>query len=165
MRFFGHTRDWRGKRVKPTLGDASPSNPFEIFLMLVGILYGTQIVIEPLIPGVRINPQTVAGQLTPPSAYVWAVALLVGGVLTLVGLGWRNRVTGIVLEQIGLVTVGSACVFYVVAIILLFGFDVGAFPGAITTAFGLACFARWFQLQKELSKLRALVLGDRIVEH
>lgn len=129
----------------------SGRNPFELFLLALGLLSGL-----PLLWGAP-PPRSTAQLLSPLLVHVWAAFLVGGCVVALVGvwwtwLGWVFRAaakesTGLLLEQLGLVSVGVGTVIYGIGLIAA---DVpgSGFAAGLTFAYGLACFWRAVQIQR-----------------
>jgi hypothetical protein len=67
--------------------------------------------------------------------------------MALVGVYWKNRAKGLILEQLGLVLVGVMSLGWVACAIYYQGWGAGL-PGAIVGGFGLSCLRRYFQLQQ-----------------
>lgn len=79
-------------------------------------------------------------------AYAWAVELMVGGLVVLVGMFGR----WVRVEQIGLVTLAFTCPCYALAIIAVVGIQQGLVSVAFLTAYSLACARRaWLIKQSE----------------
>lgn len=130
-------------------------HPFELYLLswaLVGAL--------PAALGFTPAPGSVQGQMPEWAARAWAVSLALGAATALAGLAWprsratRVSITGLALEQVGLVTTGCATVFYSAAAILGVGVSVLT-PVGVTLAFGLASFAQAWKIERALRALRA----------
>lgn len=127
---------WR----QPTL---SGRHPFEVFLLTMCAVSGV-----PLAFGAP-RPGSINSQLPEALAVGWGITLALGSVTALAGIWWRNRVSGIILEQIGLVAVGWAAIIYGAAAVIFAGWS-AALPASLVLGFGVACLVRWRQLQKIL---------------
>lgn len=121
----------------------SGRHPFEVFLLCMCAGSGI-----PLAFGAP-RPGSINDVLPEALAVGWGLALAIGSVVALTGIWWRNRVSGIILEQIGLVSVGWAAIIYGVAVVIFAGWA-AAFPATFVLGFGVACLVRWRQLQKIL---------------
>jgi hypothetical protein len=116
-----------------------PADPRAVFILVMCVVSGV-----PLVQG-HATPGSVNSQLNPYQVVVWGALLVFGALVTLIGT-FNQRVTGIILEQIGSVAVGFACLIYAAAIAAQIGV-LGTVPALIVLGFGLACFWRWGQLQ------------------
>ena len=122
-------------------------NPFEIYLLTVTFTASV-----PAAAGV-VLPGSIAEQLPGWPARVWAICLFVGCSCALVGLGWKRpsftrvSVTGLLLEQVGLVMAGTTTALYGAAIILSVP-ERGLLAAALALAFGFACLAQAFKIQR-----------------
>ena len=121
-----------------------PPDPRALFVLVLCVIVGVPLVLANATPG------TIAAQLDPAWVVIWGVMLSVGSLLTLVGT-FKQNVNGIIIEQVGSVAVGFACLIYALAI----WFQVrwaGAVPMVIVLGWGWSCFWRWGQLQAYISK-------------
>jgi len=135
----------------PTYRRLSDRHPYEIYL-LVWVLVATL----PAALGLTEVPGTIAHMLDPWAARVWAVGLTMGALIALIGLGWRRppfpklSVTGLVLEQVGLVTLGATTLFYTFAAAINVG--TGALPVlGVVLGVGTASFAQAAKIQRVLN--------------
>jgi hypothetical protein len=116
-----------------------PADPRAVFILVLSVLSGITTML------VEQGPETLESVMPRWSVIVWGLILGVGSLIALIGLE-RDTDWGIITEQIGCVMVGVACIFY--SVIALYSAGVGATPAlAIVLGWGLACIARWFQLQ------------------
>jgi len=115
-------------------------NPFEVYLLIACVLAGVLLLFTPA------TPATMAATLSPVLVDLWSAMLSVGGFVALSGIVWRNRVTGVALEQVGLVSTGAASVVYAAAIFVV-NPVAGYVAASLIGAFGLACLVRWKQLR------------------
>ena len=85
----------------------------------------------------------------------WVIGLTLGCGLVLVGLAWKRppfpkvSVTGLLLEQFGLIIVGISTLFYAVAAWRFTGWA-ALVPIGIVLAFGLASFAQARRIRRVL---------------
>jgi hypothetical protein len=123
-------------------------HPFQILIMFMLLLISI-----PVLLGVTQRPGSIAAILPPPAGLIWSITLTVGTALALVGVFWRDRARGLILEQLGLGFVGLASSVYGVAILL--SRQDGA-AVAIALIFGLAgaSFWRYCQIQRLLNKAK-----------
>jgi hypothetical protein len=116
-----------------------PADPRALFILVLSVFSGvTTILLEQ-------GPETLESLMPRWAVIVWGVTLGLGSLLALIGLELDSD-WGVIVEQVGCVCVGVACVFY--SIVAGFILGVGATPViAIVLGWGLACFVRWLQLQ------------------
>lgn len=93
---------------------------------------------------------------------VWGVLLVVGSCTTLVGMAFQS-LNGIIIEQVGSVTVGVTAIFYAVIATFVSGADVLQGAGIIG-AWGLACLVRWRQLQTLIENAHSRQIKQAILE-
>jgi uncharacterized membrane protein YesL len=79
---------------------------------------------------------------------LWAGLLTFGSGLSLVGAFWHERVTSLLLTQIGMISLGVSTVMYAVAVLINVGMG-GLMPATIALWFAIATFRRWLQIQRE----------------
>lgn len=101
------------------------------------------------------EPGSIEALLPKWGVALWAMALVGGSVLTLIGMS-RQTVDGVITEQVGSVATGVACVMYASAMILVGGMH-ALLPASFVLGFGAACFVRWGQLQKLLVEGQVVV--------
>lgn len=121
-----------------------PADPRAVFVLAACVAAGLPLVFAGATPG------SVAAQLDRFWVVVWGAMLAVGALMSLIGT-LRMDVNGIILEQIGSVSVGGATVIYGSAIVAQVQWA-GSVPAAIVFGWGLSCFWRWGQLQALLHK-------------
>lgn len=123
-------------------------NPMEACIFLVLFLFtGTNAVgIEPL-PGSLAGASTLFGRLC-------AVGVAGGSLLALVGMVWRNRDDGLVIEQIGLVCAGFGLISYGAAVATITTQANGSFVFGMSFGIALACTIRYFQIQRYIRRRR-----------
>lgn len=125
-----------------------PPDPRALFVLLLCVVVGVPLIFA------NATPSSIASQLDAPLVVAWGVMLSGGSLLTLVG-ALRQSAGGVVLEQVGSVALGVACLLYAGAIWVAIGL-VGLLPGGIVCAFGLASLWRWGQLQAYLNNTEKL---------
>ena len=130
------------RRFRRTLDGMTARHPFELFMLVVCLFAGI-----PTIADGPPAPQSIEALLPQLLVLGWGISLSVGAFIALLGIFLFGAATGIILEQVGLVMVGTACVFYGIAIWIVIGVT-GAVSGGIVFGFGCACLWRWRQLQK-----------------
>jgi hypothetical protein len=128
----------------------SGRHPYEIFMMVMALATGL-----PTVLGVTPTPGSLNSLVDPLAAHIWGISLTVGAATALLGVVWPQpadtklmSVTALGLEQIGLVTVGCAGVFYAATLALT---PTASMIGiGIVAAFGAASLWRAWQLQRLL---------------
>jgi hypothetical protein len=114
----------------------------------------------PILFGKAPAPASLEAALNPTLVYIWAACISLGAVLCLLGTFFQARVNGLLTEQLGLVLVGVACLFYSGIAFVTLGTTSGvSVPSGIIAACGIACLWRWRQIQQFL-KLVALVASN-----
>lgn len=119
-----------------------PPDPRALFVLLLCVVVGVPLIFA------NATPSSIVSQLDDPLVVAWGIMLSGGSLLTLVG-AIRQTPGGVVLEQVGSVALGVACLLYAGAIWVAVGTP-GLVPMAITSAFGAASLWRWGQLQAYL---------------
>jgi hypothetical protein len=120
-----------------------PPDPRALFILVLCVAVGLPLIFADATPG------TIASKLDAAWQIVWGVMLSGGSLLTLMG-AVRQSVNGVILEQVGSVALGFACVIYAAAIWATVQWD-GSVPIGIVLGFGLASLWRWGQLQAYLN--------------
>lgn len=131
---------------------SSSRHPFQLFLLALCIVSGL-----PTLLGANPGPASIEALLPELMVRVWSFMLVVGAAISLIGAALKNRVNGILVEQVGLVMVGVAAVFYAFGIFIVIGFQVGAISASIILGFGAACLYRWYQLQRYIKAVRDVI--------
>lgn len=116
-----------------------PADPRAVFILMLSVFVGITAL------AVETAPDTLEALLPPWGVTVWDTLLMVGSAITLIGMA-RHTENGVILEQIGSVTVGVATIFYAVLSIKVIGTKDLESVG-IVLAWGIACLIRWVQLQ------------------
>lgn len=131
----------------------SSRHPFELFTLALCAFVGLPLLLDEARPG------SVAELLPDWASDIWGAMLVLGAIVALAGIYWRNRVTGIVLEQVGLAAVGGGAIFYAMVVYVGIGTR-GLYAIIFIFGFGISCIWRYFQLARYLGTLRAVVVGD-----
>lgn len=125
---------------------------FEIYVLGLCLLAGI-----PLLLG-KSRPGSIQSLLPEEWQVIWSLFLVGGSLLALIGIFWPNRATGLILEQVGMVPTGVAALVYAVVVLIMAGWS-GVIPVAVVGGFGVACFRRWYRIQRVL--VRAEILATR----
>lgn len=122
-----------------------PADPRAVFILLLSVFSGlTTLLID-------AGPGTLEALIPKWGVILWGALLLVGSAVTLTGM-WFDSINGIILEQVGSVTVGVTTLFYSILALVTVGPTAGQ-PIGIILAWGLSCLIRWLQLQMLLRKI------------
>ena len=119
----------------------SGRHPFETYTLYLAILTSV-----PSLLSITPRPGSISDVLPDPVAFAWNAFLLLGAVLALAGIYWRERATGLVMEQLGLGLVGVTSLIYVACVLFILGLS-GALACAIVGGFGISCLRRYWQIQ------------------
>lgn len=129
-------------------------NPFEIYLLFLSL-----VAVIPLIVGVAPPPASIDSQVGPVYSKIWAFFLLIGAIVSLVGIFWPQpknsenvSVTGLIFEQTGLVAVSGATVYYSAVLLIVLGTS-ALINAAIILAFGLASAVQAYRINRYLRDL------------
>jgi hypothetical protein len=137
----------------------SGRHPFEIFMLALTLVTGA-----PVLLGVTPRPGSMNALVSSTYVHIWAGALVIGASLALIGVAWKRpkdprlmSVTGLSLEQVGLVMVAAATLFYTAVLLLSDTPGAGVAIGTIL-AYGSSCAVRAWQLQ-------GIIRGTRLMHH
>lgn len=121
-------------------------HPDELFLLALCVVSGFTLAF-----GDVPAPGTLEASVPGWAVTLWAWGLLIGPVVTLLGIfaPWKRTTDGAIVEQIGQVMVGGMAAFYGF-VLLVAAWPASILAGSITLGFAAARFARWYQLQKRL---------------
>lgn len=122
-------------------------HPFELFFLYL--------VVATSVAGLaakNVRPGSIQEGVGHVGSLIWYVALLGGGLAALIGIFWRERATGLVLEAVGLFVSGIATSFYGVSAIVLLG-GVALWPGVNLIGYGAAAVWRSIQIRSILVRV------------
>lgn len=120
-------------------------HPFELFTLYLALLTSL-----PTVLGIFPEPGTIRALLPVVVVAAWSWVLFLGSAITLVGIYWRERGLGLILEQLGLAGVGLASAIYAGALLWVAG-EPAIITGAIIGGFAVSCFRRYFQIQETVN--------------
>ena len=121
-------------------------SPFQLYLILLVTVAGI-----PLMLGASTNNITDA--MGHPESNIWGGALLLGGLLILVGVYWpKNLITGMLIERTGLVGLGGACLIWSVLVVWRVHSN-GLWSAALTFGLFVACLAQWRWINKRVNRV------------
>lgn len=118
-------------------------HPFEIFALGLALLVGTGATL------LEARPGSVEAELAWWIRDLWGYLLLFGGAMAITGISWRDRVTGLILEQIGLTALAGGCVLYSWAVVAATGFG-GLWASGAVILFAWAAMRQWWRIEKAL---------------
>lgn len=111
-------------------------HPFQTYLMVLGLISSIALLLS------RTEPASLEATLPEWLVYLWAVMLVTGCALALVGAYWpRSYTAALTMERIGLDFTGIAGLIYGVGV-MIFGGMSALLAAAIVLAFGAACLVR-----------------------
>jgi hypothetical protein len=128
----------------------SDRHPFEIFMLSTAMVSSF-----PAAAGFAPPPNSIAQQLPGWPSRAWAIILMLGCAIALVGLAKRRppwpvvSVTALGFEQVGLTIAGGSTTIYALAVIASAGVP-ALVPAGLSLAFGLACFAQAWKIERIL---------------
>lgn len=125
-------------------------HPFEVFILTfcaVGTVIAKLVEWEPLVVE-RIVPFTEGwtGWIT-----------IAGSSLALTAMFIRDRVLGLLLEQVGMVCLGTAAIYYALLVLISYENAAGVLGGALLFWFGATAFRRWGRIQNAFKEAREIV--------
>lgn len=116
-----------------------PADPRAVFILMLSVFVGITAL------AVETAPDTLEALLPTWGVNLWDATLVVGSATTLLGMVRHNE-TGVIVEQIGSVTIAAATLFYSALAFWATGTEALRDVGVVL-AWGLACAVRWCQLQ------------------
>lgn len=133
------------------LGPLPPSrHPFQFWALLACVLSGFAHV-----AGFADHDSAIF--LLPTWAvYVWSMSLMAGGLLALVAGWWRDRVTGLLLERVGLAAIAGVTPVYATVLFTAFGMT-AIVPGTLSYAISIAAVWRVIHIHRELVILKRFI--------
>lgn len=127
----------------------SGRNPYEVWLTVGTLLNGAYgLIFTP--PSATLNEV-----LPVASQVIWSVQILVGAILTLVGIYHKDMLYGLKIERIGTILSGIGCFIYVGTLYDVSTFERAGIVMTISALFGIAGWHRALQIRRDLNKLRA----------
>lgn len=90
------------------------------------------------------------------TAVAWAVVLTSGAMFALVGIYWKNPITGLEIESAGRWMLGPTSLAYALA---LWGFQDLIIPALFVAAFGITCLFRIRDIRRILREWKAYASG------
>ncbi|MGH3866716.1 MAG: hypothetical protein ACRDQ4_11365 [Pseudonocardiaceae bacterium] len=128
----------------------SARNPFEVVMILTGLLDGIIGLLIRVIPGGKA-PETIYG-LQPPLVQVFYACLVLGTGTVALSLFLRPPMT-LLIEQVGMIWLAALLVPYGVGLIISLGHNLDP-TWVLVIGFGVACAARSLQITYDLRRYR-----------
>lgn len=116
-----------------------PVDPRATFMLALSVMSGVSALI------VAETPDSLRAAMPDWSVVVWGILLVLGSALALGGMLFKS-LSGVIIEQIGNMTVAVTAIFYAALAVYVVG-TAAIFPAGLIGAWGIACFVRWVQLQ------------------
>lgn len=122
-------------------------HPHEVFLLVFSVAGGLAFLLG-------AGPPSSLEELLPRFVlYAWYWALLLGGVLGLLGCYWRHNVElGLALERGGMMLATAAGLLYVAAILSL-AWPQGVGAAIYIGSYAVACLVRTLQITRDLHRI------------
>lgn len=135
--------------AKDPLTAVPPSrHPFQVWSMIACVLGGA---------GNLVDSKSVINALMPTALVtVWALSLMMAGVLALVGAFLPDRILGLLTERIGLSTLFITAIAYGAGIVTIAG-QAAAVSGSLTISVGIAAGWRVIHVNRELRILQKFI--------
>jgi len=100
--------------------------------------------------------------LPPYLVTAWYILLTFGSVVALVGVFWRDGITGLLIERAGLFSLSAACLVYGLSISMTGGFR-GLAAATFVFGFSAAALTRAIDVGRIIRFVRALALVEQAV--
>lgn len=120
-------------------------HPFELLFLGVAVAQGMS-----GLASTEVRPGSIEEGVGHGGTLVWYFAILLSGLAALVGIYWPDRATGLLLEAVGLFTVGICTIFYGVAALILLG-GIAFYPSLTLLGYGVAAVWRANQIRRFLA--------------
>lgn len=135
--------------AKDPLSAIPPSrHPFQFWAMLACAVTGA---------GNLVDSQSPVNDLLPPfSVALWALMMLLGGSMAMVGAFAKDRLLGLLMERFALGAIALAAGVYGVAILYVAQRE-ALTAGALTTGISIASLWRLVHLRRELKILKTMI--------
>lgn len=116
-----------------------PADPRAVFILALSVFSGLTTL------ALGAAPDSLHAVLPSWAVLLWSLSLVLGSAVALGGMAFQS-INGIIVEQVGSVTVGVAALFYAGVVLWVAG-PVAISSAGIIGAWGIACLFRWVQLQ------------------
>lgn len=136
------------ENVRKIIVISGKGRPHEVMLLVVSVLLGIAFLL-----GIK-PPNSIESLMPTWMRTAWFLFLLIGGSIGLVGIWWRNKYTGLVLERFSMILLSAAAGMYAVAVIS-YGKTAAIAVGAILIAWSIACGVRATQITSDLKSMRS----------
>jgi hypothetical protein len=124
-------------------------HPFQIWVMLAAIISGLPIFLGRVAP-----PNSLEEKLPHAGIFAWALLFAGGGVMAIIGATLRKRDTGLLVEQVGLGFVGSACLLYSGLLGVNAGWQAASVSIALLGSLAAASVWRFVDIQRTIRAVK-----------
>ncbi|WP_329108575.1 hypothetical protein OG792_07935 [Micromonospora sp. NBC_01699] len=125
----------------------SGRQPFEVTLLVAAAVCGTGLIL------IDTRPRSVSVAMPVVVQAIWEIGLIVGGMVGLLGIGWRGQLsTGLGLELGAVVMLGTTTGMYAIAVFAISG-RAGLAAGTFIAAVSAASYWRGGQIIRDLRRL------------
>jgi hypothetical protein len=130
----------------PLTGVPPSRHPFQFWALTACFLSGVASAIGPGKPG------TMQELLPDYMVDLWGWTMMVGGLLGLIAGFWKDRITGLLMERLALLTIGGVTLVYGVVVLAVGGLGATT-AGTFCLSMSVASFWRVVHVNRELRTL------------
>lgn len=141
--------------MKPPIDEQDSKHPLALLILILFLIVGI-----PMMFG-KARPQSVTVLLPNWLIVIWGGGLAIGSALALVGIFWKKRVDGLIIEQFGLAIVVNAAIFYAVCAFTYTGLAV-AYPAGLAIVVATFFSWRWIKIQRILDSASRKAIINKI---
>lgn len=135
--------------------DLGRRHPFEVAMLCAAVVVGFSRALAPTSGAIQRG-------LPLPVTVSWYSLLAVGGIICLVGIYWREKVTGLIVERAGLCLLTAGALAYSIVLVTVGGWS-GVAAGAFILAFGIAAALRSIDIGRILRRVRLLRSAQEVL--
>lgn len=106
-------------------------SPLQIFLLILCVFSGLLIM-------TNHSESQVIHSMGEPWSTLWGAFLLLGSLIALLGIYWKNQITGMLIERSGIVLLGGASLIWPILVLSKIGWA-GIIAAIFTLGFSAAC--------------------------
>jgi hypothetical protein len=136
------------RRVTAPAFNAS-RHPHQVLFLVTLAAAGVSNIVAPQ------NQSPVAAQLLGGHGWPFYGAVGVAALVTLAGV-WMRSLTGMLLENLGMLVLAALCIGYAIAALAVVG-PKASLISAFTGAYAVACLVRAWQIRRELQRIRRVL--------
>lgn len=100
----------------------------------------------------EVRPGSLQEGVGHTGTIVWYLLLLLGAATAGAGITWRERATGLVLEELGLFIAGLCTLFYAAVAVILIGSN-AVYPASVLAGYAVAAIWRANQIRRRLARV------------